>query len=267
MNLPITKDTRAIQLNYKKYGTNGPALLILHGLFGSHSNWSKVCERLAEDFTVYALDLRNHGTSPHTAEFDYVFMAADVNAFLDRMGITEAIALGHSMGGKVAMTFAMAHPKKVSKLIVADIAPRSYKEEGEGQNSLVDALLQLDLSTHSRQKDIHKTLTPAIPSSEVRYFLLTNLLRDSHRNFKWRVNLESISANLGKLQGGIPKMSTFQRPTMFLKGEFSDFITSEDLILISKHFPLSQLKTVRGAGHWVHYDAMETFVQMVREFL
>jgi len=179
------------------------------------------------------------------------------------MGIAKAIVMGHSMGGKVAMTFAQNHPEKVSKLIVVDIAPRSY---GEGQRSLVDALIDLDLSTCSRQQDVHKALEPAIPSIEERYFLLTNLVRDEHRNFTWRINLKTIASSLKNLMKGISPTRIFKKPTLFLKGELSDFITSADLAMINRIFPLSDVKTVKGAGHWVHVDESETFVQMVSDF-
>ena len=230
----------SIPLNYKKYGTGKP-LIVLHGLFGSHKNWVKICTELARVYTVYALDLRNHGDSPHSDKFDFECMTADLNAFMIRMGIVKAIVLGHSMGGKVAMTFAQTHPEKISKLIVVDIAPRSY---GEGQRSIVDALVNLDLNTCSRQQDVHKALTPAIPSAEVRYFLLTNLVRDEHRNFTWKINLKTIAASFKKIMTGISPTYIFKKPTLFLKGEFSDFITSADLAMINKIFPLSEVKTV-----------------------
>jgi len=238
-------------------------LIILHGLFGSLNNWANISAQLARVYSVYALDLRNHGDSPHSAKFDLECMANDLNAFMIRMGIAKAIVMGHSMGGKVAMTFAQNHPEKVSKLIVVDIAPRSY---GEGQRSLVDALIDLDLSTCSRQQDVHKALEPAIPSIEERYFLLTNLVRDEHRNFTWRINLKTIASSLKNLMKGISPTRIFKKPTLFLKGELSDFITSADLAMINRIFPLSDVKTVKGAGHWVHVDESETFVQMVSDF-
>lgn len=253
---------QSIPLNYKKYGSGKP-LIILHGLFGSHNNWANICMQLARVYSVYALDLRNHGDSPHSAEFDLECMASDLNAFMIRLGIVKAIVLGHSMGGKVAMTFAQNHPEKVSKLIVVDIAPRSYKE---GHRSLVEALVDLDLSTCSRQQDVHKALAPAIPSIEVRYFLLTNLIRDEHQNFTWKINLKTIAASLEKITTGISPSHIFKKPTLFLKGERSDFITSADLAMINKLFPLSDVKTVKGAGHWIHVDETETLVQMVSEF-
>jgi esterase len=258
----VPKIDQSIPLNYKKYGTGKP-LIILHGLFGSHKNWAKICVQLAQFHSVYALDLRNHGDSPHSDTFDFECMATDLNAFMIRMGIVKAIVLGHSMGGKVAMTFAQTHPAKVSKLIVVDIAPGSY---GESQRSLIDALVELDLSTCSRQQDAHKALEPEIPSIEVRYFLLTNLVRDEHRNFIWKINLKTIAANFKKIMTGISPTHIFKEPTLFLKGEFSDFITSADLAMINNIFPLSKVKTIKGAGHWVHVDETETFVHMVREF-
>lgn len=261
-NLTVPKTDQSIPLNYKKYGSGKP-LIILHGLFGSHNNWANISAQLARDYSVYALDLRNHGDSPHSAKFDLESMAADLNAFMIRIGIDKAIVLGHSMGGKVAMTFAQNHPEKVSKLIVVDIAPRSY---GEGQRSLVDALVDLDLSKCSRQQDVHKALEPAIPSIDVRYFLLTNLVRDEHRNFTWKINLNTISASLENITTGISPASIFNEPTLFLKGENSDFITSSDFAMIKKIFPFSDVKTVKGAGHWIHVDEKETFVHMVSEF-
>ena len=261
-NPTVPKVDQSIPLNYKKYGSGEP-LIILHGLFGSHNNWANICAQLAQVYSVYALDLRNHGDSPHSAKFDLECMATDLNAFMNHMGIAKAIVMGHSMGGKVAMTFAQTHPEKVSKLIVVDIAPRSY---GEGQRSLVDALVNLDLSTCSRQQDVHRALAPAIPDIEVRYFLLTNLVRDKHRNFTWKINLKTIAASLKKITSGISPTHIFKKPTLFLKGELSDFITSADLTMIKRIFPLSDVKTVKGAGHWVHADETETFMKMVSEF-
>lgn len=261
-NSTVPKVDQSIPLNYKKYGSGEP-LIILHGLFGSHNNWANICAQLAQVYSVYALDLRNHGDSPHSAKFDLECMATDLNAFMSRLGIVRAIVLGHSMGGKVAMTFAQIHPEKVSKLIVVDIAPRSY---GEDQRPLVDALVELDLSSCSRQQDVHNALAAAIPSIEVRYFLLTNLVRDKHQNFTWKINLKTIAASLKNIVTGISPNHIFKNPTLFLKGELSDFITSADLPMIRKIFPLSDVKTIKGAGHWVHIDETETFVQMVNEF-
>ena len=147
---------------------------------------------------------------------------------------------------------------------MVDIAPRSYGEKNH--RSLVDALIALDLSTCRRQQDVHKALEPAIPSIEERSFLITNLVRDKNRNFTWRINLKTIGASFKKVMKGISPARIFKKPTLFLRGEYSDYMTSADLAIIKRIFPLSTVMTVKGTGHSIHIDAAETFVHIVNEF-
>jgi pimeloyl-ACP methyl ester carboxylesterase len=253
----------AMQLYFQTHGQGEP-LLILHGLFGSLENWHSVSLALAHHFHVFAVDQRNHGRSPHSPEMSYSLMAGDLRELLAAQGLTRAHVLGHSMGGKTAMQFALLHPAQVNKLIVVDIAPHAYPPLHE---KVFKALLPLDLGEYQTRKQIEETLAPALPELALRQFLLKNLARDSAGAFYWRNGLREIRANYERLGAALGGEHPCERPTLFLRGEQSDYLQPEDLPAIHHLFPQAQLQTIPEAGHLPHTENRAAFLEAVLGFL
>jgi pimeloyl-ACP methyl ester carboxylesterase len=252
-----------LNLNYHQIGDGAP-LLILHGLFGSLENWATIARRLSSTLTVFSVDLRNHGRSPHTAEMDYELMAGDVRDFLQQRNLTRAHLLGHSMGGKTAMRFAQLFPQYVDKLIVVDIAPKAYPP---WHTEILEALCALPLSRFKSRPEVEEALSSAIPGKSVRRFLLKSLARDAQNNFFWRLNLESIRKNYEALSAELPAAPVYEGPALFLAGSRSDYLEPGDAELISSRFSAATVATIEGAGHWVHAEAPDQFVRVVSRFL
>jgi esterase len=252
-----------MRLHFKEHGQGQP-VIILHGLFGSSDNWLGIMPKLAEKFRVFALDLRNHGQSPHSAEMNYSILADDVREFLAAQNLGDAIVMGHSLGGKVAMQFAFSHPQQVQKLIVVDMAPRAY---APAHDRIFSALLALDLNSFQTRQQIEQTLEPAIPSLAVRRFLLKNLNRNSDGGLSWKINLQGLAENYPQLGRMLSAPEPFGGPALFVLGEKSDFVNEADLPLIFRLFPRAKIETIAGAGHWVQADAPDQFVQRVLTFL
>ncbi len=252
-----------MQLNFQSYGTGFP-LLILHGLFGSLDNWQTISRQLGESYQVFALDLRNHGSSPHSDIFSYEDMAGDVREFMQTHGLARAHLLGHSLGGKTAMEFALRHPALVQKLIVADIAPKSYPPS---HVPIFEALLSLDLKSFHDRREAAAALAPSIPNPAIRRFLLKSLTRDKFGALQWRLNLPAIYKSYAGLNQALEHRRIFNGPTLFLRGERSEYIKEEDSVLIHRLFPQARIITVMDAGHWIHADAPEAFLKLVLDFL
>jgi esterase len=252
-----------MQLHFKESG-QGRAVILLHGLFGSSDNWHSIALRLAESFHVFALDQRNHGQSPHSAEMDYALMADDVNEFMASRKIEKAFVIGHSMGGKTAMQFALQFPERVEKLIVSDMAPRAYLPS---HDKIFAALLTLDLKSFSARQEIEEALAPEIPNLALRRFLLKNLGRDLENKFIWKINLRGLSENYPKLGEAISAGKTFPRPALFIRGGKSKYIGADDEPLIRELFPSTQILTIAEASHWIHADKPEEFLKLVLDFI
>jgi len=250
-------------LYFKQLGQGEP-LVLLHGLFGSADNWFGVAPKLVEKFHVIALDLRNHGRSPHHAEMDYPLLAADVAEFFTERKINSAHVIGHSMGGKVAMQFALDFPACVRKLVVVDMAPRAY---ARAHDRIFAALLALDLPSFSTRPQIEDALAPEIPSLNLRRFLLKNLRRDPSGGFVWRMNLRGLAENYSRLGEVLAAGKRFSGPALFLRGGRSDYVNAEDEAAIHRQFSAAQIQTIAAASHWVHADAPEEFVRLVMDFL
>jgi len=251
-----------MQLHYEVQGQGFP-LIILHGLFGSLDNWRTQSKGLAPFFKVYALDLRDHGGSPHSDVFDYPAMAEDLREFLESHEIDSAFVLGHSMGGKVAMQFATSYPERVDKLVVVDIAPRAYPPE---HAEIFKALLALNLRDFQTRAEVDSALEKDISDVRVRQFLLTNLIRDTH-GLKWRMHLEALHRNYDALGQAVEPQRVFKRPVCFIRGGNSNYIQESDFAGIRDFFPRSEILTVPNAGHWVHVDAPAEFSRIVVDFL
>ena len=252
------------ELHYNDSGS-GTALLILHGLFGSSRNWQSLARRLAENNRVVNIDLRNHGQSFQDATMDYPAMAADVAELMQRLELENCALLGHSMGGKVAMMLAHRLPDRVSRLIVADIAPVVYRHS---HTDLVEAVLALDLDTVESRTDADRALAERIPEDGLRAFLLHNLARDGE-GWKWRVNWRAIDASMDALIGfdGLPEDWRLDLPTLFIRGSASDYIGAAEIDVIERHFSNVEIATIEGAGHWLHAEQPQEFLRLVGDFL
>ena len=243
----------------------GPPLVVLHGLFGSGRNWSGLARKLAERRRVHLLDLRNHGDSPWHDEVGYAAMATDVEAYLDSHGLEQVEVIGHSMGGKTAMTLALARPEQVATLLVVDIAPVAYGHSHEG---FAEAMQALDLAAVTRRGDADQALAAAVPDPGIRAFLLQNLVaRDG--GYAWRLNLAALQAGMAALIGFPPPApgARYDGPTLFLGGGLSDYIGPEHHAAIDAHFPRAEVDHLPDAGHWVHAEQPAAFLERAQAFL
>ena len=252
-----------MQLHFQAQG-HGTPLIILHGFLGSLDNWQTVSPRLSSRFTVFTVDLRNHGLSPHDETINYDVMSHDVFEFLEQHSLPSVHIAGHSMGGKVAMQFATDHTERVDKLIVVDMAPRTYEPL---QRPVLDALRSIDLSVHKSFGEVDAALMTAIPETAMRRFLLKNLMRDRRTGLRWKINLEAISRNYDGLAKAIAPRRKFEKPACFIRAGRSNYIKDDDVRLIKDIFPAAVIVTVADAGHWVHVDAPEKFLKIVMDFL
>ncbi len=252
-----------MQLNYRRAGTGQP-LLLLHGLFGSLANLQTLGRALADGRDVIAVDLRNHGASPHAAGMDYATMAADLAELLDRLALPSAALLGHSMGGKAAMRFALDYPERTAALVVLDIAPRAYEPHHETE---FDAMLVLEPAAHSSRAELDAALAERIDDPQTRQFLLTNVQRSADGRFNWRIDLPAIRAGYDDIVAAIDSGTTYDGPALFVRGELSDYITSDDEAAIRRLFPRATIETVPRAGHWVHAEQPHEVARLVRKFL
>ncbi len=265
-----------VDLFYREYGSSGNVLVIVHGLYGSSDNWVSMACLLTTHYHVYVVDQRNHGHSPHTAHHDYNGMVADLHHFFETRNISHANLLGHSMGGKTAMLFALKYPEMIDRLIVADISPRAYSTStnyGEITNNhkqILDALLQLDVQNATSRSGIDQQLAQKIPQETLRHFLLKNIERHHDGHFLWRLNLPVIGANIEEIMDGfsnLPQELFTDITTIFLKGELSPYIREEDLLNIRKRFKGAQVVTIPMAGHWLHAEQPDLFYKTLRYFL
>lgn len=253
-----------MQLNYKVFGEGDP-VLILHGMFGTLDNWQTIAKKLAKHFMVFIIDLRNHGRSPHAEEFDYAVMANDVREFMESNWIYEAYIVGHSMGGKVAMQLASENPDLVKKLVLVDIAPKTY--EGSHQ-TIFEALFSLNLDQLESRKEADLLLQEKIDSYSVRQFILKNLsINKETEGYEWKMNLPVIHAAYSKILANGTWSAPFENPTLFIKGAQSDYILSEEFEDYKTYFPNAALKTIEKAGHWVHAEQPKVFLEILTDFL
>ena len=253
-----------IRLAAVEYGS-GPALAILHGLFGSARNWDSIVRRLAAKRRVVAFDLRNHGASEWADDMDYRAMAEDIRAALHERGHDRYALLGHSMGGKAAMVAALRYPDEVERLVVVDIAPVEYPAHHLG---FVHAMRDLDLSTITRRGEADAKLAGAVPDAGERGFLLQNLVFENGR-LRWRLNLDAIERDMPALVG-FPRIepgSVYPGPTLFVAGDRSDYVRSEYEPAIKRLFPAGGLRRIANAGHWLHAEQPDAFVAIVEPFL
>lgn len=251
-----------MNLFYRQYGTGEP-LVILHGLFGQCDNWASIAKALGENYTVYCMDLPNHGQSPHTEEFNYPAMVEDVRMTVENLGLNKFHLLGHSMGGKVAMFFAQAYPEMLISLMVIDIGTKYYRPHHQ---EIIAGLQAVNLELLTSRNEAEKVMLPFIEDVGTRQFLLKNLVRKEENGFEWRFNLELIAEKIEEIGAALPEGKVLTR-TLFYRGGNSRYIKDEDIADIQLQFPNATFETMKGAGHWLHAEKPGEFVEVVRRFL
>ncbi|MGD9898616.1 MAG: alpha/beta fold hydrolase [Calditrichaceae bacterium] len=252
-----------MKLFYRKFGKGKP-LIILHGLFGMSDNWMTIGKKIAKRHTVYIPDQRNHGRSGHSDEFDYDILVNDLAEFAAEQDLKEMRLIGHSMGGKVAMQYALMFPQKVEKLVVVDIAPKNYYNTYF--KMFLETLSAINLDSLKSRDEADMQLSNKIKQKPIRQFLLKNLRRNRDGTFSWKANLQSIYRNIDKILQGSNETFTFENPTLFIKGGRSEYIVPADYSLIKRIFPNSEIVTIENATHWVHSDEPDEFCDHLRTF-
>lgn len=253
-----------MQLFFRQVGTGRP-MIILHGLFGSCDNWLTISKVIADQgFSVYAVDQRNHGRSPHAGTHSYPELADDLHEFIQQQGLEKPILVGHSMGGKTVMQYAMLYPDTFSHLVVVDIAPRSYKVH---HADILAGLKAIPLASLPSRTEADQLLSHYEPSVSVRQFLLKNLYRNDEGAFAWRINLPVIDANIEIIGHDLVNQRIVTEPTLFMRGEKSGYVRDKDFPTIQHLFPNSTVDTIEGASHWVQAEQPEAFVKSLVTFL
>jgi len=249
-------------LNFKRLGTGAPVILI-HGLFGNLDNLGRLARHLSENFEVFSIDLPNHGLSPHIESMDYSFLSQTIFDFLTSHQLTNVHIVGHSMGGKVAMQFAVDHPELVKSLVVADIAPVTYTDRHAKVFAALNAIDFSTLTNRAQAIDIVVNNSVDIGTAQ---FLLKNLAKNDD-GFFWRCNLQNLQGNYPEIISGLSGERSFNGPTLFIKGEKSDYIKTEHRTAISQHFPNASAKIIQGTGHWLHAEKPASFNKIVADFI
>ncbi len=249
---------------YARQQGQGQNIVSLHGLFGSQENLGMINRGLAEQFCVHGLDVRNHGRSPHDPEMNYEAMAADVLEYLDDQNLNQVYLLGHSMGGKIAMTLALNAPERVKKLAVIDIAPVTYTVRRH--DDILAGLESLDLRTLTKRSEADMHLKSFIAEKDVRQFLLKNLYKTENGEYRYRMNLQSIHEHYPEIQAGQFSERSFNGESIFIKGGDSDYILPEHRASVLKLFPGAKVRVVNGAGHWVHAQKPDVVTKTLLRF-
>ncbi len=263
-----------MNLFYRKFGSGQP-VIILHGLFGASDNWVSVGKKLAEHFSVYLLDLRNHGQSFHSDEHSYAAMSRDVLEFIDINELKNVVLLGHSMGGKVAMTFAIQNYCRVNKLIIVDISPAAYINSYKNIDKIshrviLNTMANFEFKSVKNRSQIETKLRENISELRVLQLLLKNIKRNSQNNFSWRLNCKAISENLQDMFAAVEQNIEMQEndiPTLFFKASDSQYVNGSDFDEIAKYFPNSKIETIYNTGHWIHVEQPDILIDRVIKFI
>jgi esterase len=250
-----------MKLFFRESGQGRP-LIILHGLFGSSDNWFSHAKTFAPFFKVYLVDQRNHGQSPHSDEFNYKALTLDLEQFITEHRIEKPIILGHSMGGKTAMNFAVKNPGKLDKLIVVDIVPKYYPVH---HDQILEGLESIDLKTIQSRNEADQALSTYVPEPDVRQFLLKNLSRNEN-GFEWKINIAGIDKNIEQIGAGLEYPGSYDGPSLFIKGAKSNYYKPGDEEAIKKIFTQAKIETI-DTGHWVQAENPQEFSRMVLTFL
>ncbi len=243
---------------------NGQPLIILHGLFGSSDNWLTIAKSLSDNYKVILVDQRNHGKSFHSEEFHYHAMAEDVAQLIRDEGLEAPIVMGHSMGGKTAMKLATSFDVPIQKLIIVDIGPKAYPVH---HHIILRGLNAIPVDSLTSRKEADEILSIHVKELGIRQFLLKNLARNEDGGFSWKINLPVITDQIAEVGEPLQDDAIFDGPSLFINGEKSDYILPADRAFIQGLFPNTEFKTVQGAGHWVHAERPQAFLQVLNEFL
>lgn len=250
-----------MELYYRDFGVGKP-LIILHGLFGFSDNWQTHAKKFSEYYHVILIDLRNHGHSPWSNEFSYDLMVNDLYELIRKLNLSDIILLGHSMGGKVAMHFAHKFNNLLEKLIVVDMGIKEYPIHHQ---HILEAFRSIDLNRISARSEAEKHLKTYIDSVGVIQFLLKNLYWKEKGKLAWRVNFKVLENSMPEILSALPFKEVFT-PTLFIRGKLSDYILDEDISLIENYFPDADFITIQNAGHWVHAEAPDEFIDAILSF-
>ena len=251
-----------MSLFYREFGAGDP-IVILHGMFGFSDNWQTIAKGLSDHYLVITPDLRNHGRSPHLPDHTYPLLAEDLRAFLEEHWVLHSTLIGHSMGGKVAMQLALDHPDMVDRLVVVDIAPG---QATDNHASIFQALLGLDLSALTERTQAEAYLAQRIPDFGTRQFLLKNITRHHDGSFAWKMNLPTLWKHYPDILAPVVG-SPYTKPTLFIRGEHSDYVPDSALPLIRSLFPQAEVLTIPDAGHWVHADQPAALLAALQDWL
>lgn len=258
-----------VDLHYRRQGREGATpVVVLHGLFGASDNWGSIGRELAEPTTpgaqpydVLLVDLRDHGRSPHTDATGYPVMAADVHALVRKLGLRDIVLVGHSMGGKTAMAFAQRWPELLKHLVVVDISPREHAND---HGHIIEALRTAGLSPGRTRKDVEEHVARLVKEPGVVQFLMKNLYWAGEGRLGWRVNVDLLARDLDGILAAIGP-ERVDVPTLFIRGGQSDYILREDIPAIQEQFTRARMETVPYAGHWVHAQAPEEVIALIRQ--
>jgi len=250
---------------YSKIEGSGKPLLILHGFLGMSDNWKTMGTQFGENgFQVHLLDLRNHGRSLHSDEFNYEIMVQDVFDYCKSHNLDTNDILGHSMGGKIAMLFAATYPEKVNKLIVADIGPKFYPEHHQ---TIFEGLNAIDFSKKPSRSEVEAILGQYVTDFGTRQFLMKSLYRKEPEQLAFRFNLQVFNTKMEEIGKELPVTAVFEKPTLFIRGGNSNYILDSDFENIKQHFPLAIIETIPNVGHWLHAENPKLFYEIISSFL
>lgn len=261
-----------MKLFFQKLGQGHP-IIILHGLYGSSDNWITIARRLADSYTIYLIDQRNHGRSPHDVVHSYLAMVKDLDEFISVEQIESPIIIGHSMGGKVAMLFASTYPERVGGLVVVDVGPGGYAKIDKPSSmilshlNIISAMLSVDLKQYSSRTEIEQVLAKTLHDRGVLQFIMKNVQRNPDNTFSWKLNIDTLSKALPEVMGPVILNVVDKVPVYFIKGEHSGYISEDQQVLIARYFPNAKIEVISKSGHWVHADQPEQFFTKLQEIL
>ena len=253
-------------LHSKIYGEDQPGipLLVFHGLFGMLDNWGSFGKEMGEFLPVHLIDLRNHGKSFHSPEMSHDDLAHDILHYMEFHKLNKINLLGHSLGGKAVMQFAIKYPIKVDKLIVVDISPKAYPPHHQG---IIKALETIDFKKQTSRQEVEKVLHQYIPEKSVVQFLAKNLYWTDDKKLNWRFNLKTLSDKYTEFVSNAIKYGVYSGETLFIAGEKSNYILPQDEFQIKQQFPNASVVTIKNAGHWVQAENPTDFNEVVKDFL
>ena len=250
-----------MKLHFRELGKGKP-MIILHGLFGFSDNWQTLATKFSDFFRVILIDFRNHGHSPWSDDFSYDLMVDDLKELIDELNLENSVLIGHSMGGKVAMHFAQKFPEKIEKLVVVDMGVKQYTRHHQ---EVLEAFNKVDLEGITARSQVELILSDFIESKGVRQFLLKNLYWKEKGELAWRLNFVVLEKAMHEILSALPYKEVLI-PSLFIRGELSNYIEDNDIQELESFFSDLSLKTIKNAGHWVHADAPEEFTNTVLEF-